>query len=116
MDLLSSLVVYGPLGIWALAASVALVAKDKELGRQRDACAADAAALNEAHAAKIDALIKEHGAAIAAATAAFGATLREQSERYERQLAEGTQRSFTIVTTLSDKMSALADSLTRNRR
>lgn len=116
MDLLSGLVVYGPLGIWALAATVGLVAKDKELGRQRDACAADTATLNEAHAAKIDALAKEHAALTTAATTAFAQTLREQSERYERQLAEATQRSFNIVTTLSDKMSALADSLTRNRR
>lgn len=116
MDVLSGLVIYGPLGIWAAAATIGLVAKDRELGRQRDACATDTAALNEAHAAKVDVLTKEHAAATTAAALSFSQALREQADRYERQMTEATQRSFNIMTTLSDKMSALADSLTRNRR
>lgn len=115
MDFVSGLVVYGPLGIIAAAALAAVVVLYRGEAKLRDD-----------HVAKIEAMGKEHAAAqVVAATAfatqvsALGAahaqTVREQGERYDRQVNELQQRTFTIVTTMSDKLSALADSLTRNR-
>jgi hypothetical protein len=123
---LAGLVVYGPLGLWALAATVAVVHLYREGHRQRDACTGDTAQLNEKHAAEIAAVSTANAAAAEKAAAAFAAqvqaigaahaqALREQADRYDRQASEMQQRTFAIVTTLSDKMSALADSITRNR-
>jgi Spy/CpxP family protein refolding chaperone len=127
MDFLSGLLVYGPLGIWAAAATLALVAKDRELGRLRDAHAETITKLTEGHAEKLEALGKENAVAITAATQTFAQqvsalgtaqaqALREQADRADRQVSELQQRTFTIVTTLSDKMTALADALTRRGR
>lgn len=115
MDPLQGLIVYGPLGLWALAATMALVRKDSDNGKLRDTCAAEIAALNEAHAAKFAVIGKEHAAVVTAAAIGFAQSLREQGDRYDRQMAEVTQRSFKIVTDLSDKLSAFADSITRRR-
>lgn len=116
MEPLSALVVYGPLGIWAATTSVALVYVYRELGRVRDVCAAETAALNKQHTEEIAALNEAHAEALASQQAAASAQAREQSERHERQMTEATQRSFAIMTSLADKMSTLADSITRNRR
>lgn len=126
IDPLAGLVVYGPLGLWALSATVAVVHLYREGNRQRDACAADAAALNEKHAAEVAALNAASIAAAEKTATAFAAqvnamgtahaqALREQADRYDRQTSEMQQRTFTIVTALADKLSALADSFTRNR-
>jgi hypothetical protein len=123
---LAGLVVYGPLGLWALAATAGVVHLYRDNGRLRDACAATTAALNEKSAADVAALNEKNAAAVAATAAAFAAqvqamgtahaqALREQADRYDRQASEMQQRTFAIVTTLSDKLSALADSFTRNR-
>jgi uncharacterized protein len=113
---LTALYVYGPLGVWAAAATVGVVTLYRDIGRLRDACAADTATLHEAHATKVETLGKDAGAALTTSVAQFSQQLREQNERHERQMAEATQRSFNIMTTLADKMSTLADALTRNRR
>jgi hypothetical protein len=124
---LSDLAVYGPLGVWAIAVTIGLVSLYRDIGRLRDTYALNTAELHKAHAAEIAELNENHAAkteamgtgATAAATAAaatFAQQLREQSDRHERQMAEAAQRSFNIMTSLADKMSALADSITRNRR
>lgn len=115
MEPLTGLIVYGPLGLWALAATGAVAHLYRESSRLRDA-----------HVAKVEAMGKEHTATMTTAAVAFttlvntlGAThaqtVREQADRYDRQIGEMQQRTFGIVTSLSDKMSALADSITRHR-
>lgn len=126
MEPLTGLVVYGPLGLWALAATVGVVHLYRDNSRLRDACATDTAALNEKHTQDIAAMNDKYTAATTSAAAAFAAqvqalgtahaqALREQADRYDRQASEMQQRTFAIVTTLSDKLSALADSFTRHR-
>jgi hypothetical protein len=64
----------------------------------------------------VDFVGKEHTAAVASLTAEYTRNLQAAGERYDRLLTEATQRSFAAVTTLSDKLSSLVDSLTRHHR
>ena len=48
MESLPTLAVWGPLGVWAIVVTVALVAVYKELGKARDAHTADTAKLSSA--------------------------------------------------------------------
>ena len=115
MDPLSGLVVYGPLGIWALAATTAVVVLYQGQVKLRDAHLEKVEALGKEQAAVSAAMAKEFAVQVAALGAAHAQTVREQAERYDKNARELQERSFAIVTTLSDKMSTLADSLTRNR-
>ncbi len=58
---------------------------------------------------------KEFATQITALGVTHAQTVREQADRHDKNVRELQERSFAIVTSLSDKMSALADSLTRNR-
>lgn len=137
MEALSGLGVYGPLGLWALAATMAVVYLYRDNGKLRDAHALAIAEMNETFTAKLEAVATASENRIAAAAAASEAriastaatvaaqaekmsathalALQTQIDRYERQTAELQQRTFTIVGTLTDKLSALADSITRTR-
>ncbi len=123
---LTGLIVYGPLGLWALAATGAVVHLYRDHGRVRDLHTTGLAELNDAFADKLEALSKEASEKANAAATAFAAqvqamsaahaqALREQADRYDRQMTEMQNRTFQTVVALSDKMSALADAITRNR-
>lgn len=102
MEPLTGLVVYGPLGIWALASTIGLVSLYRDVGRLRDN-----------HATALENLGKRTIEQVQALGVTHAQNMREQAERYDRQIAELHQRTFTIVSTISDKMSTLADTLTR---
>ncbi|MBK7823066.1 MAG: hypothetical protein IPJ61_18955 [Tessaracoccus sp.] len=116
MESLPALAVWGPLGIWAIVVTGAVIVLYKELAKARDACVAETAKLNTEHANRLVTIGKEHAATVAGITAEYTRNLQAAGERYDRLLTEATQRSFTAVTTLSDKLSGLVDSLTRHHR
>ncbi len=127
------LVVYGPLGLWALAATMAVVWLYRDNGKLRDAHAAEVAGLNENYTTKLEALGRENTATAAQTAAAItqqvqalgtlhataireqAAATREQGDRYDRQVGELQQRILNVVTTVTDKLASLADAITRNR-
>ncbi len=115
MDLLSGLVVYGPLGIWALAATTAVVVLYQGQVKLRDAHLEKVETLSKEREVASAAMAKEFAAVVTALGVTHAQTVREQAERADKNVRELQERSFAIVGTLSDKMSALADSLTRNR-
>lgn len=115
MDALVGLTIYGPLGIWALAATTAVVGLYKGEKSQRESHLTKVEQLGKDHAEAMTAMAKEFAAQIQAIGVAHATAIKEQTERYDKQVRELQERSFNIVSTLSDKMSALADSLTRNR-
>lgn len=131
MEALSGLGIYGPLGLWCLAATLGVVSLYRDNGKLRDlhtaavtkATTDHATAIEAQHTAFVDRLDEIAAQATSAATAfaaqvkdlsaAHATALQSQADRYERQMSEMQQRTFTIVGTLTDKMAALADSITR---
>lgn len=116
MDALSGLIVYGPLGIWATASTIAIVHLYRGAERLRDEHAKTVAAMVEEHVNRLKVVSDEHAKQLHSLSTAHAESLRHQADRYDRQVAEMQQRSFTIVGTLTEKLSNLADSLSRHRR
>lgn len=126
MNLLSGLTVYGPLGLWALAATAAVVYLYRDNGKLRDAHAASMAKANDAFVAKLDAIAAAHAAALAAQANAFAAQVRDlgaehatalaaQAERYNKQISESHDRMLAVESTLVDKLAGMADAIARSR-
>lgn len=127
----SGLVVYGPLGLWALVATLGVIhlfrentrihtdraeeiatvhvkhaIKLEEIGRDR---ATETAALASALAAKLDEVIETHTQALRERDAA----LRERDDRIDRQHAELAQRILAVTTAVTDKLAAFTDRRSR---
>lgn len=114
------LVVYGPLGLWALAATFGVVALYREIrglhkehaaqleaiGKDR---AAEATTVALAMAAKVEAIGTSHANAMRDRDAAS----RERDERIDRQQADLAQRILGVVTLVTEKLTTFSDAITR---
>lgn len=114
------LVVYGPLGLWALAATMGVIVLYKEIRSLRDAYeakleaigkerSAEATAAALAMAAKVEAIGTAHANALRERDAAA----RERDERVDRQQGELAQRILGVVTTVTEKLTSFSDAITR---
>lgn len=121
-QLSSSLIVYGPLGVWAILATTAVIKLWRENTRLHEARvadavaggkdrAADAAAQAAAMASKLEAIGTAHATALRERDQAA----REREDRTERQQNELAQRLIGIVTTVTDKLGALSDAIAARR-
>lgn len=126
MNLLSGLTVYGPLGVWALAATAAVMYLYRDNGKLRDSHTAAITKSNDAFVAKLDAVAAAHASALAAQANEFAAQVRDlgaehaaalvaQAERYNRQITDAHDRMLAIESNLIDKLAGMADAISRSR-
>lgn len=114
------LVVYGPLGLWALAATLGVIALYREIRGLHKAHAEALIERDDAHTKEIKELalamaakVEGIGTAHATAMRERDAAMRERDERIDRQQSELAQRIIGVVTTVTDKLSAFSDAITR---
>lgn len=114
------LVVYGPLGLWALAATMGVVGLYKENRSLRDAHQAKLEAIGKERSAEANATalavagkLEAIGTAHATALRDRDVAARERDERVDRQQAELAQRILGVVTTVTEKLAAFSDAITR---
>ncbi len=119
-QLSSSLVVYGPLGVWAILATTAVIKLWRENTRLYEARVADAVAVGKdraadaaAQAAAMAVKLEAIGTAHAASLRERDQAARERDDRTERQQTELAQRLITVVTTVTSKLGELSDAITR---
>lgn len=121
-QLTSSLIVYGPLGVWAILATSAVIKLWRENTRLHEARVADAVAVGKDRAADAAAQALAMGSKLEAIGTAHALALRERDQamrerddRTDRQQTELGQRLIGIVTTVTDKLGALSDAIAARR-